>query len=151
MYYTARPDGCPCLWHRGASRKHWAAFHPVDRCRLPLSPAQPNHKSRLPGEPAALTPALCMLRLGLASCQDGDPGTSSSRRDCARSWAHRDAGSCLGLAFQNVLHPRFPFLPSEPFPPVQDSARGFDHADHTRSSAFKSSDSDGHWEVPRGP
>lgn len=84
-----------------------AAFHILDRCRLPLSPAQPNDKSRLPGELAALTPALCsslppppcwphlMPRWG--------SGTSSSRRDRAWSWARMDSGRCLGLAFQNVL------------------------------------------------
>lgn len=55
MNYTERPDGCPCLWHCGSSRKHWAAFHTLDGCRLALSPAQPNHKSGLPGELAALT------------------------------------------------------------------------------------------------
>lgn len=55
----------PRLWHRGSSKKHWAAFHALDGCRLRLSSAQPNHKSSLPGEPAALTPALCLSTLAL--------------------------------------------------------------------------------------
>jgi hypothetical protein len=94
MYYTTRPDGCPCLWHQGSSRKHWAAFHALDGCGLPLSPAQPNHKSSLPGELAALTPALCLPHLGPASCQDGDSDTNS-RRDCETK---PESGSCLELS-----------------------------------------------------
>lgn len=95
MYCIERPDGCPWLWHSGSSRKHWAAFHTLDCCRLPLSPIQPNHKSSLPGELAALTPALCFPHLGLASCQDGDPDTSSRRRDRGWSWATWTEGPSL--------------------------------------------------------
>lgn len=114
-------------------KKHWAAFHALNRYRLPLSPAQPNDKSRLPGELAALTPALYFPTLGLASCQDGDPGTGSSRRDRAWSWAHGDAGACPGLASQNVLQSDFLFLPFESFPPpVRYSTMSLDHAPVTR-------------------
>lgn len=97
-------------------KKHWAAFHTLDRCRLPLSTAQPNDKSRLPGELAAMTPALHFATPGLASCQGGDPGTSSRRRDCGWSWARVDSGSCPGLTFQNVLHLGFWFCLLDPFP-----------------------------------
>lgn len=116
MYYTERPDGCPCPWHCDSSRKHWAAFQTLDGCRLPLSPTQPNHKSSLPGELAALTPALCFPRLGLASCQDGDPDTSSRRRNRGWSWATWTEAPVLVWLSRTPSSRFFSFCLSHPFP-----------------------------------
>lgn len=107
MHCTEMPDGCSCLWHRGSSRNTGLPFIPWIVTGSLFHQLQPNDKSRLPGELAALTPALYFPILGLASCQDGHPGTSSGRRDCAWGWAHMRSGSCLGLAFQHVPQPDF--------------------------------------------
>lgn len=133
-------------------KKHWAAFHTLDRCRLLLSATQPNDKSCLPGELAALTPALYFATPGLSSCQDGDPGTSRRWRDCGWSWAHVDSGSCLGLAFQNVLLPDFWFLPFGSFPlPLQGSTtslyRAPSHQSH-KSDKLASSMTPGSLRLP---
>lgn len=126
MYYTERPDGCPCLWHCGFSRKYWAAFQTLNCCRLPLFPEQPNHKSSLPGELAALTPALCFPCLGLASCQDGDAGTSSRREDSAGSWATWTEDPVTVWLSRMFFVQIFLFLPLKSFPPpAKDSTMGF--------------------------
>lgn len=106
-----------CLWHCGSQRKHWAAFHALGCCRLPLSQAQPNHKSSLPGELEALTLALCFSILALP------PAKKEIQARAAMGLGPQEL-FLFGFDFpESSLSKFISFLPFESFPSqVQDSA-----------------------------